>query len=130
MAAVAYVQPIQPKLAQERVLRRPTADARYPQRATAATYRRRRLGVAIFATSVLLVAGVVLGRLGAGPLASSETSHSGLIAQQSYVVEAGDTDWSIAESLHLKGDIRPVVDYLASQHTGQPLQVGEVLELP
>jgi hypothetical protein len=131
MTAVAYAydQGIRPHLAQERVSRR-AKRARVPQRAPMATYRRRRLGVAMLATSVLLVAGVVLGRLGTGPLAGSETSHSGLIAQTSYVVKSGDTDWSIAQSLHPRGDIRPLVDYLYKQHADQPLQVGEVLRLP
>jgi hypothetical protein len=137
MAAVAYdnkhqvkTWPIQPRLKQERVLHQSSVDRRGPQRVSASSYRRRRLGAAILATSVLLVVGLVLGRLGAGPLASSEASRSGLIASQTYVVKSGDTDWSIAKALHPSGDIRQMVDYLAHQHDGAPLQVGEVLQLP
>jgi LysM repeat protein len=47
-----------------------------------------------------------------------------------YVVQPGDTLWSIARQLHPQDDPRPVVDQLASQIHGGSLQVGQRLVLP
>jgi nucleoid-associated protein YgaU len=47
-----------------------------------------------------------------------------------YVVQPGDTLWSIARQLHPQDDPRPVVDQLASQLHGSSLQVGQRLALP
>jgi hypothetical protein len=47
-----------------------------------------------------------------------------------YVVQPGDTLWSIARQLHPQDDPRPVVDRLASQLHGGSLQVGQRLVLP
>lgn len=85
----------------------------------------------MLATLVLLGAGMVLGRLGAGPLASVERSSGPqLIAEHTHVVTAGETDWSIARAAQPSGDVRPLVEYLADQHSGRALQVGDVLTLP
>lgn len=101
-------------------------------RVSVATYHRRRLVVATSIAAVLLVVGVALGRLGAGPLASPLASRAGLdlVAEQTYVVAQGDTDWSIARQIQPQGDLRPLVGYLAAQHAGRPLQIGETLQLP
>jgi LysM repeat protein len=47
-----------------------------------------------------------------------------------YVVQPGDTLWSIARQLHPQDDPRPVVDQLANQIHGGSLQVGQHLVLP
>ena len=62
------------------------------------------------------------------PLPSSAIEeHNG---QRFYVVEPGDTLWSIARILKPTGDVRPVVAQLAAERHGQPLQVGQALLLP
>jgi len=48
---------------------------------------------------------------------------------QVYVVEPGDTMWSIARSLHPDGDVRPLVDRLIEINGGAELRAGDVLEL-
>jgi LysM repeat protein len=46
-----------------------------------------------------------------------------------YVVQPGDTYWSIARHLQPGGDVRALVDKLSSEHGGAPLQPGEQLPL-
>jgi hypothetical protein len=107
----------------------------------AAVYRRRRLAVAALFLGILLAGSWVLGALGGGSLAASGagskpagvvTLDAQPVAQATYVVAPGDTLWSIARHLAPEGDVRPVVDALAADRDGRPLQVGEriVLELP
>ena len=82
--------------------------------AGAATFRRRRLVAAALAVGVLLAARVLLAGLGGGPLASEPPASSPApIALTTYVVQPGDTVWSIARSLLPEGDVRPLVDRLA-----------------
>jgi hypothetical protein len=47
-----------------------------------------------------------------------------------YVVQPGDTLWSIVTAGGHRGDPRPEVDRLALQLNGRPLQVGQRLLLP
>ena len=51
-------------------------------------------------------------------------------AEARYVVQPGDTLWSIARRVLPGGDVRPVVDHLAAQLGGLPLDAGQVLVLP
>ncbi len=46
-----------------------------------------------------------------------------------YVVQPGDTLWSIARHLHPSGDIRAVVDELAARAGSASLQAGQRLSL-
>ncbi len=48
----------------------------------------------------------------------------------SYVVQPGDTLWSIARSLQPDGDVRPLVRGLSAANGGAVLAVGQVLVLP
>jgi hypothetical protein len=96
--------------------------------ASAAVYRRRRLlavGIAF------VVAALVLA------LVSSFQPVPGVFAGQpaanvTYVVEDGDTVWSIAESLAPGRDPRPVVDAIVVANGGASIVAGQrlVLELP
>src|SRR5438094_7947965 len=76
---------------------------------TAAVYRRRRLAVAAVLLTVIVLAVVVVGRvatvLGGGP-ASVLEHRPGM---QTYLVERGDTLWSIAARLQPDNDVRPLV---------------------
>jgi LysM repeat protein len=47
-----------------------------------------------------------------------------------YIVQPGDTLWSIVAASGYRGDIRAVVDQLSAAQHGQPLQVGQRIVLP
>lgn len=47
-----------------------------------------------------------------------------------YVVQPGDTLWSIAHRLDPAGDERPLVDRLASQLRGTSIYPGETIQIP
>jgi LysM repeat protein len=47
-----------------------------------------------------------------------------------YVVQPGDTLWSIARAAQVGEDLRPVVDRLAAEVGHRPLQPGQRLVLP
>lgn len=115
----------------ERPSSRPTG------RPAAQVFRRRRI-VALAALAVGVVGAIVLWRAalagpGGAPL-STTGSASVLpmrpIAAQVYVVQPGDTLWSIARSAGVVGDLRPVVDRLAAQVGHGPLLPGQRLVLP
>ena len=98
---------------------------RLPDRET--RVRRRRLAV------MVLVALTVLGCLGLLRLTQGHavgTDHSPeSISQAVYVVQPGDTYWSIAERLAPDKDPRPIVDELRSRNGDGELQVGDRLDL-
>jgi Tfp pilus assembly protein FimV len=52
------------------------------------------------------------------------------VANRVYVVQSGDTLWSIARRLHPGEDPRSVVDQLATQVPGGVLRAGDRLVLP
>jgi LysM repeat protein len=78
----------------------------------------------------VLAARSALGALGGGPLAASETpAGRGGGAAAVYVVQPGDTYWTIARHLQPTGDVRTLVDRLSAEHAGAALQPGEQLAL-
>jgi transcriptional repressor NrdR len=81
------------------------------RRRSPSTYRRRRLVVALLAIALVMSLSSVLGRLGGGPLSAPEPEivPAEPVASQSYVVQPGDTVWTIARALQPEGDLRPVV---------------------
>lgn len=87
---------------------------------------------------VLLVAAWLLasGALGGASPARSEsaggapTGTAVPVASTSYVVQPGDTLWSVARTLRPNGDLRPLVDHLGRHTGGRPLQVGQRIALP
>lgn len=103
------------------------------------TLQRRRHPVAGLLFVILLVvawlwAGGVLGGPGgvAAPLTRGGSPGTGLVpvASTSYLVQPGDTLWSMARSLQPSGDLRPLVDRLARHTAGGPLRAGQRIPLP
>jgi len=101
-------------------------------RASATTYRRRRAAAAGLALVIVLVAAQAGGALGDQPLAVSERRPASSSASTGvhYVVEPGDSLWSIAEELAPGEDPRPVVDALAEARGDVPLIPGETIVWP
>lgn len=114
-----------------------TAGHRLP----AHVYRRRRLLVAalvVAAAAVLApvglsgaVAGGATGRVDAGPTptplaASAESDETAAV----YVVQPGDTLWSIARRLDPGADPRPLVAELSAANGGPVLHIGQRLAIP
>ncbi|MEY2566449.1 MAG: hypothetical protein QOE35_978 [Actinomycetota bacterium] len=98
------------------------------------TLRRRR--VAVLAAIVLLVlAGqfavhTASAWLGGGSLAASEPRSAAAPASAVYVVQPGDTLWTLARRAHPAGDLRPVVGRLAAALGDRPLRAGQRIVLP
>jgi hypothetical protein len=93
------------------------------RRPSGATYRRRRVAAAVLVLASLAMAGKAGAALGGFPLAAPERHP----AEQQYVVQRGDSLWSIAERIQPEGDVRPVVDELSAARGGTQLVPGEVI---
>lgn len=91
-------------------------------RRSTALYRRRRL-------SVLAAMAAVLALVGAAKARGDEpTLETVAVSRVIYIVQPGDTLWTIARSLQPDGEVRPLVDRLAAQRSsGSPLLPGERL---
>jgi hypothetical protein len=106
-------------------------------RPDAALYRRRR-AVALLMLAVAVVLATTVSRLAlAGPgggaltTAGSSGARPALTAGvHTYVVQPGDTLWSIVRASLHTGDPRPEVDRLALQLDGRALLPGQRLVLP
>jgi len=98
-------------------------------------YRRRRAVTLLIGTTVAVMLAVTLRLALAGPGggALTTTGSSGAwpqpISARTYIVQPGDTLWSIVMSSGTVGDPRPAVDRLMAQLGGQPLQIGQRLVL-
>jgi hypothetical protein len=101
----------------------------------ARVYRRRRALtlLALVAVALVTVTGARLARAGPGGGALTASGPPGArspIAGRVYVVQPGDSLWSIVQGASHGGDPRPEVDRLAAQLGGRPLQPGQRLLLP
>ena len=95
------------------------------------TYWHRR--VVVLLAALLLIAGVGLVLRAAGGSITHEppaAPANPLPPTADYVVQPGDTVWSVARRLQPEGDVRPVVDRLAAARGGaDALAVGEVIHV-
>jgi LysM repeat protein len=100
---------------------------RLPDRAT--RVRRRRLAVLVLALvvlgSVLLGVQAISGLAEVGGSSGPRPVEVGPVAGQQYVVQPGDTLWSIAQRIAPDDDPRAVVDALRAANGGPGLEVGD-----
>ncbi|HEY5025820.1 MAG TPA: LysM peptidoglycan-binding domain-containing protein [Acidimicrobiales bacterium] len=96
-----------------------------------AAVRRRRVALGTVAAGLLVALALPWSGTG-GSLATPGTALAGerVIAHQPYVVQRGDTLWSIAVRLDPTGDPRPVVAKLEAETGGPDVVPGEQLTLP
>jgi len=101
----------------------------------AAIYRRRRFGalvaivIGLVALSSLIGATGVLGAIVSPAEASFEPAAAATDTQHTYVVQPGDTLWSIVGGLGVDGDRRVAVHAVAEANGGATLAPGQVLSL-
>ena len=97
-----------------------------------AVVRRRRILLGVVAVALLTALALPWGGTGGRSLAPPGSALAGttLHAHQQYVVEPGDTLWSIASRFDPSGDPRPVVSELAEQVGSNVVVPGERLRLP
>lgn len=94
-----------------------------PPRVSAGTYWRRRAAVVLGALLVVLMAGQAGAALGSSPLAAPGRPPSVV----RYVVQPGDSLWTVAGHVAPDEDPRPVMDALAEARHDAPLEVGETV---
>jgi Tfp pilus assembly protein FimV len=107
----------------------PTVLARRRHRQRA---RRRRLLLALASGVAIVALALPWGGAGGHPLATPGPVLAGAAATPGaiYVVQPGDTMWSIAQRLDPTGDPRAVVAQLEAQVGSDTLQPGERIHLP
>jgi nucleoid-associated protein YgaU len=119
------------------------ATARRP--IPAAVYRRRRLAAVVMLAALLVVTVATAGRVAAfvgevggatavsptmpaaqpAPAAAGPDARPGVGAV--YVVQPGDTVWSVARRLKPTGDVRGLVDRIVARNGGAALRPGQAL---
>lgn len=107
-------------------------------RSTAQVYGRRRLVALAMLIAVVLVlllgtGHVVANRGGAPAFAPSVRPATGAawsLPVNTYVVQPGDTLWSIGERFHGQASVAEYVDSLASANGGADIQVSQALAVP
>lgn len=108
------------------VARRPVGQrpvARGSVRASAATFRRRRLvALVLVAAGIVGTARAAVALGGPTPLATPEQPPA---ATTTYVVRPGDSLWTVATAVAPDTDPRRVVDALEATRDGRPLVPGE-----
>jgi nucleoid-associated protein YgaU len=96
------------------------------------TYTRRRIVAALVLTALVLLAWAGLREVGVTTAVSApgRAVAGAPVSGPRYVVQPGDTLWSIARRIDPGGDPRPLVDRLAAAHVSAQLVAGEVIVLP
>ena len=93
------------------------------------TYRRRRAAAAGILVALVMAVQGLLTVVGGGSSPSAPPPIPAE-ARAGYVVQPGDTFWSIAVRLRPGRDPRPLVDRLVADHGRATLVVGERIALP
>jgi hypothetical protein len=101
-------------------------------RIVAGRVRRRRLLLGATAAGILVALALPWGGAGGHPLATPGPVLAGaaVTAGADYVVQPGDTMWSIARRLDPGADPRVIVAQLEAQVGSDSLQAGERIHLP
>jgi LysM domain len=105
---------------------------------TVRTYRRRRLAVLLAATAAVLLLPVAASRAVAAfrdvpasvPERRPAPATSPGAQAGGYLVQPGDTLWSIARKLQPEGDVRALVHQLVDANGGADLRIGQRVVLP
>jgi hypothetical protein len=94
--------------------------------------RRRRLVLALSSCAALVALALPWGGAGGHPLATPGPVLAGAAVRPGavYVVQPGDTMWSIAQRLDPTADPRVLVSQLETQVGSDTLQPGERIHLP
>ena len=131
MAAIAHPMPHDRRARPShlRIVRDGELPPPRPARVASTTYRRRRVAVAALAVGIVLAVRVLLGAFSTPSAPPAVPAPPVLVASTTYVVQPGDTLWTIARALQPVGDVRPLVDELARRRHGRALQVGERVDL-
>jgi len=107
------------------------APRQVASRPTTQVYIRRRLLVALVLLTVVaavwLGAGDVVANRGGEPASASAVRP---VSSQTYIVQPGDTMWSIARVHHGERSLSDYVDLLIEQNGGTLLQIGQQVVLP
>ena len=98
-------------------------------------YGRRRAVAGLALVAVVLIGwlgtrAVLAGLDGGSPSTVGTPGASVVSVAHVHVVQPGETLWSIVRDSGVRGDPRPVVDRLEARLGGQPLQVGQRIDLP
>jgi hypothetical protein len=109
-----------------------------PRVPSARVYARRRLaaGLLVFTVAVVLLHGatqVLASRGGApasAPVARPAAAAAAVVAPRTYVVQPGDTLWSIAAAQRGDRGQANYVDALVAANGGTSLAIGQLLTLP
>ncbi len=115
--------PARPRLA---LVGEPRAAVRCSPRTTRATHLRRRVLAVVVVLGILVAVGKVGATFGGSPLVTPERPPAS--QPVSFVVQPGDSLWSIAERIAPGSDPRPIVDALARDRGDVALRPGEVVE--
>ncbi len=99
-----------------------------PSAPTPATYRRRRVGAAVFAVALVVSVGSVTQRGLADR--GGDPASAAAVGRTTYVVQPGDTLWAIAELRYPGEDLARVVDAMVTLNGGATIQPGQLLNLP
>ena len=106
----------------------------YQTRLPSHVYIRRRIAVASVLFSLVaalgLGAGNVLANRGGAPASATAARQATTPQATTYLVQPGDTMWSIAEDHHDDADLVTYVDALIALNGGTSLQVGQLISLP
>jgi hypothetical protein len=94
--------------------------------------RRQAVALGLLAAAAAVALSLPWGGAGGRPLAISGSAPTGgaLVAHHEYVVQPGDSLWTIAARLDPSGDPRPLVDAMTAQIGGTTPVAGERILLP